>query len=382
MDGLKAGNRPEMAELVPEVTFEQLKQEMMDLEVFVEGLVLSLNNSNSSVESLYQEVQNISNMVNQLESLDKNNLMQVRRDMDSLKKRLHDCETTSKNTEETPSVPYGSCDHNGLAHVGKPFLVQLNWKGSNHKYGGWGRDTAVPPARKNLYWVAPLNIDGRILEAFRHYSSYNDFLMYRNPTDKQLSLYMKSTGKWNHTKGGQGGGMTVHGNFFYYNCYNTRDMCRFNLKTGAVERKTLPNAAYNNRFSYSSVAYQDMDFASDERGLWVLYATEKSSGNIVISKLDVKTFSVVKSWTTTVYRSQVSNAFMMCGAMYAVRPVSKGKQEIFYMFDTKTNKGKKMSMMMETLMEPVQSLNYNANDHKFYMYSDGFEIMYDLTFNP
>ncbi|KAJ1107388.1 hypothetical protein NDU88_004779 [Pleurodeles waltl] len=56
MDGLKSGSKPEMAELVPEVNFEQLKQEMMDLEVFVEGLMSSLNNSNSSVESLYQEV--------------------------------------------------------------------------------------------------------------------------------------------------------------------------------------------------------------------------------------------------------------------------------------------------------------------------------------
>ncbi|XP_069500512.1 olfactomedin-like [Ambystoma mexicanum] len=380
IDGLKAPAKPETAELVAEVPFEHLKDELVELEVLVQALVSTLNGSNSSVVNLYEEVQNISNMVSQLESFDKNKLLQLRREMESLKERLQDCEKSPKQPAEPAEVPYGNCEHSGLAHIGKPTLVQLNWKGSSHKYGGWGKDTAFPPARKNLYWVAPLNMDGRILEAFRTYSSYNDLLLYRSSTEKQLSIYKKSTGRWNHTNGGQGAGMIIHGDYFYYNCYNSADMCRYNLKTGVVERKTLLNAMNNIRFTYSHVTYQYLDFASDEHGLWVMYATEDSAGKIVISKLDVTSFSVVKSWTTTEYKPLVTNAFMICGVMYAVRPLGSNKEEIFYRYDTKTGQEEQMSLVMETLMDTVQSMNYNPNEHRIYIFNDGYQMYYETNF--
>lgn len=231
-----------------------------------------------------------------------------------------------------------------------------------------------------MYWVAPLNPDGRILESIRVYPSLNDILLYKNSIDLPLSVLIKN--KWNHTLAAQGAGVIVYNNNLYYNCYNSRDMCRVSLSNGVYQRKPLPNAVFNNRFSYSGVAYQDMDFASDERGLWVIFSTEESVGRMVLGKVNVATMTVDKAWVTTQLKSEVTNAFMICGVLYATRSVSKKTEEIFYMFDTKTGKEGQISFMMEKLSEKVHSLSYNANERKLYMYNDGYLVHYDVTFKP
>ncbi|XP_078518342.1 olfactomedin-4-like [Lissotriton helveticus] len=361
-----------------ELDFELLKVEIREIESLVTQLRASMDGSNVIVETLYTEIKNISLMVNQLESYDKNNVLAVRREMMALRKRLQDCETNQG--KPTPSPPtYGSCNHGGLTNVSKPFVVQLNWKGFSFKYGGWGKDAYTEAPNKDMYWVAPLNGDARMMESFRRYQSYDDLLLYKSPTDKSLSrLVIRSTYDYNSC--GQGAGMIAFNNSLYYNCYNSRDMCKLNLETSAVERKTLVNAAYNNRFSYAAVTWQDLDFAADEEGPWVLYSTEESAGNIIIGKLNSSLF-VEKSWTTTQYKPGVTNAFMICGVLYATRPVNTRREEIFYMYDTKTSKEGKLSIMLDKMIETVQSLSYNPNDQKLYMYNDGYQVTYDTNFS-
>lgn len=169
----------------------------------------------------------------------------------------------------------------------------------------------------------------------------------------------------------------------YYNCYNSGNLFKYNPQLNKVELTvTLPNAAYNNRFSYSSSVYQDIDVASDEEGLWVIYSTEENAGNIVISKLDPISLAVEQTWTTSQYKPAATNAFMVCGVLYATRALSTQKEEIFYMYDTKTEKEGSLSIQLEKPKETVQSLSYNPNDHKLYMFNDGYLVSYDLTFKP
>ncbi|XP_053545454.1 olfactomedin-like [Bombina bombina] len=363
-----------------EINFDLLKKEMKEMEVYVIQLRNKQNGSNTHVEILYTEVKNISKIVQQLETMDKNNVLKARRDMETLKKKLLDCEKNMKAMKPPVNIPLGSCQHSGLARISKPNLVQLNWKGSGYKFGAWGKDAAWNTTKKMMYYVAPLNAEGRILESVRVYPTLYDLQLYKNAIDVPLSTFNKN--KWNHTIAGQGSGMVVYNHNLYYNCYNSRDMCRINLSSGIQQRKTLPNAVFDNRYSYAGSSFQYIDYSSDERGLWVIYTTEASAGNIIVGKINVATFTVEKSWTTTQYKSGVSNAFMICGILYATRSSGPRQEEIFYTFDTKTGKETHVSIILDKMTENMQSLTYNPNDRKLYMFDDGYMVFYDVILKP
>ncbi|KAM4640640.1 olfactomedin-4-like [Discoglossus pictus] len=356
-----------------ELDFELLKLEIKEMESLVVQLKASFNGSNVLVEKLFVEIHNISIMVNQLESYDKNNVLAVRKEIVSLRKRLEECEK-NQVFPTTPPVSYGTCTHGGIANISKPFVVQLNWLGFNYKFGGWGKDSLLG-ADKEMYWVAPLNADARMMNTLRFYPSYDDLLLYKRATEKTLTK-----NNYDYSNCGQGGGMIMYNKFIYYNCYNTINLCKLNIDTYAVERIALTNAAFNNRFSYASSTWQDIDLASDEDSLWVIYSTEKNSGNIVISKLNDTTMNVENTWATSQYKLGVTNSFMVCGVLYATRTLSTRKEEIFYMYDTKTRQEGQLSIVLDKMMENVQSLSYNPNDHKLYMYNDGYLVTYDLYF--
>lgn len=222
---------------------------------------------------------------------------------------------------------------------------------------------------KEFFWVAPLNTDGILLEYYRLHNSYDDLLLFR--------------AKEHRIQYGAGSGTAVYNNYMYFNAYNSRDMSKLDLNTNQVIlRKALPDAAYNNRFSYAGVSWQDFDFAVDESGLWVIYSTEASTGNIVISKLNETTLDVIKTWQTKQYKPSVSNAFIVCGVLYATRPVNTRKEEIFYTYDTNTGREGRISIIVDKMLETIQSINYNPIDQKLYVYNDAYLVRYNLIFQP
>ncbi|XP_075042087.1 olfactomedin-4-like [Mixophyes fleayi] len=361
-----------------ELEFELVKLEIKEMETIILQLKTSLNGSNVLVETLYLEIRNISIMVNQLEVYDKNNVLAIRREILALQKRLEACE--KNNTKpNSPPVDYGTCDHGGIVNISKPFVVHLNWLGFSYKYGGWGRDSFLG-SDQSVQWVAPLNTDERIMNTLRFYPSYNDLLIYANNIEKTLAVRVGNGYDYNNC--GQGGGMIMFNNTMYYNCYNSRNLCKFNRQTNVVQRLTLTEATYTNRFSYSSSSWQDIDLAGDENGLWVIYSSEAKSGHIIISKLDAISLVVIETWYTSQYKRGVTNAFMSCGVLYATRSLNTRQEEIFYMYDTKTSEEGYLSIRFDKMMENVQSLSYNPNNHKLYMYNDGYLVNYDLTFMP
>ncbi|XP_075043020.1 olfactomedin-4-like [Mixophyes fleayi] len=360
-----------------ELDFELLKLEIREMESLVNKLRESIVGSNTLVETLFVEIHNISVMVNQLESYDKNNVLAVRREIVSLRKRLQECEI-NQGRPTPPPINYGSCNHGGLVNISKPFVVQLNWMGFTYKFGGWGKDS-FSGANQDVHWVAPLTTDARMMNILRFYPTYDDLLLYKRPIDKSLPKTV-SYNNFDYSNCGQGGGMIMFNNSMYYNCYNSRDICKLHVDTNGVERKPLPDASFNNRFSYASSTWQDIDLASDEVGLWVIYSTEKNSGNIVISKLNPISLTVEKTWSTSQYKLGATNTFMVCGVLYATRALNTRKEEIFYMFDTNTGKEGQLSINLDKMMENVQSISYNSNDRKLYMYNDGYQVFYDLYF--
>ncbi|XP_071980858.1 olfactomedin-4-like [Engystomops pustulosus] len=358
-----------------ELDFELVKLEIREMEALILQLKSSMNGTNVLVETLHQEIRNISIMVNHLEVYDKNNVLVIRREIAALKKRLENCEKNQMNPMPYPLPPpvsNGTCLHRSIMNISKPYVVQLNYLGTGYRYGGWGRDS-LAGADQNVYWVSPLNTDGRLMNYLRIYNTHNDLVIHNHYLDRGIP-----GGHY-----GQGGGMIMFNKTMYYNCYNSRNLCKYNPQLNRVEVNIgLPDAAFNNRFSYSSSPFQDIDMAADEEGLWVIYATEANAGNIVISRIDPISLVVKQTWTTSLYKPAATNAFMVCGVLYVTRAITIKTEEIFYMYDTKTGKEGWPSIPLEKPKEKVQSLSYNPNDHKLYMYNDGFLVNYDLTFKP
>ncbi|KAL8189838.1 UNVERIFIED_CONTAM: Olfactomedin-4 [Gekko kuhli] len=358
-----------------DLDFQLVKLEIVEMERLVTQLKSTLTGSNIVVEQLYEEIRNLSLMVAELESLDKNNILAIRREVVALRDKLKDCErdrnyTGSSGSSNAPHFPPGSCNHGGILNISQPYVIQLNWRGFSYKYGAWGRDYSPLTPEEDLFWVAPLNPDGRYLEYYRLYRSYDDLLLYKNAKESRVQY-------------GEGSGTTVYKNYMYFNAHGSRDMSKLDLNTNTVVlRKTLPGAAYNNRFSYAGVSWQDMDFTADENGLWVIYSTEASMGNIVISRLNETTLEVLDTWQTKQYKPSVSNAFIVCGVLYAIRPLNTRKEEIFYTYDTNTGKEGRISIIIDKVMETIQSINYSPGDQKLYVYNDAYLLSYNLFFQP
>uniref|UniRef100_A0A8C3X8R5 Olfactomedin 4 n=1 Tax=Catagonus wagneri TaxID=51154 RepID=A0A8C3X8R5_9CETA len=337
----------------------------------VERLEITAQSISMKFEKELSKIRNMTVLVEKLETLDKNNVLSIRRQILALKNKLKECEASKAENPAGPPPPApGSCAHGGVVNISKPAVVQLNWQGFSYKYGAWGRDYSPQLPDKGLYWVAPLNTDGRVFQNYRLYNTLDDLLLYKNIRDYRISY-------------GQGSGIAVYNNNLYVNWYNTRNIARVNLTTNRVEvTQTLPEAAYNNRFSYANVGWQDIDLAVDENGLWVIYATEASTGNIVISKLNDTTLEVLNTWHTKQYKPSVSNAFIVCGVLYATRTLSTRAEEIFYYFDTNTGQEGRLAIVMQKVQETLQSINYHPFEQKLFVYNDGYLLNYDLFFQP
>ncbi|XP_058656189.1 olfactomedin-4 isoform X3 [Ammospiza nelsoni] len=353
-----------------ELDFQLLKVEINDLERLVTQLKPSLVGSNAIVEQIYLEITNLTILVNELESLDKNNVLAIRRQIVSLQNRLKECEENATRATPPPYFPPGTCVHRGPMNVSQPYVAKLNWRGFSYKYGSWGRDYDPSNPENDVYWVAPLNTDGRYLEYFRIYNSFDDLLLFKYTYERRITY-------------GEGSGAALYKNYLYYHRYGSTYMVKHNINTNTeVLRKELPNAAIGNRFSYAGVAWQDIDFAVDESGLWVIYSTENNVGNIVISKLNETTLDVLNTWQTRQYKPSVSNAFIVCGVLYATRPLNTKKEEIFYMYDTSTGRENRVSIIMDKKLDTIQSIDYSPTDQKLYVYSDSYLVRYDVTFQP
>ncbi|XP_006870393.1 PREDICTED: olfactomedin-4-like [Chrysochloris asiatica] len=323
------------------------------------------------LNQLQGQVANASYTLKLVGDSDQRSFHSLRQEVNVLEGQLSECERYREQDQASShsgsSLPPGSCAHGGLQKVSRPLVVRLNWRGFSYKAGAWGRDSAPNPV-SSLYWVAPLRADGRYFDYYRLYKSYDDLVLLKNYEEQKMGY-------------GDGSGNTVYKNFMYFNYYGTGDIAKVELSSNTlVLRRPLPGATYNNRFPYAGVPWKDIDFAGDEKGLWALYATEESKGNLVVSRLNASTLEVEKTWRTSQYKPALSGAFMACGVLYALRSLSTRQEEIFYAFDTTTGQERHLSILLDKMLETLQGINYCPSDHKLYVYNDGYLINYDLTF--
>uniref|UniRef100_A0A8C2FA30 Olfactomedin-4-like n=1 Tax=Cyprinus carpio TaxID=7962 RepID=A0A8C2FA30_CYPCA len=316
----------------------------------------------------------------ELEKFDKMQVIKKYRE-NQMKKTLEQCKDELKASSPPPTASPGRCGLGQMVNVAGPRTSSITPYSTSYAYGAWGRDMKPAPGDENKYWLVVLTSSNVYGYYVRQYSTLSTLLLGLGPKDTYISNSNPTTNTI------QGPNMVMYSNALYYNCYNTYSVCRFNMTTRAISTVALPSdTGYNNKFPFghlaTSYSYTDMDFATDESGVYVIYGTTSNFGNVVISKIETSSPPVLgQTWKTSLYKITATNTFMVCGVLYATRYLDKETEQIFYSYDTKTNKERyDLKIKFKKMQTNIEFLNYDPRDHLLYVYSDAYILTYELIF--
>ncbi|MCJ8736666.1 hypothetical protein PDJAM_G00015170 [Pangasius djambal] len=351
-----------------EVQIQEVKIQIKQIEALVVELQASIEISSTVLVSIRKEITAMIVILTELETTyDKNLVLWTRREYIKLQQKLEECERRH-NEIFNPNI--GSCDHGFISRVSKPMISHLNAHlNAGHRYGGWGKDSNPLPGYENMYWYS--GSSNTLVSQVNVYADYYRLIM-RQPM-KTHELY--SSRDWR----GLGNNYVVRGNTLYYQFREPFSMGKYNMTSLTAGYRVVPSAS--SRFSYFYSGSQNLDFAADENGLWVTYATEESKGKLMLGKIDEAAFALKEVYEMNVYKPSVGNTFMVCGVLYATRSIDIKTEEIFYIYNTQTKQESYVSIPFEKFQEMYVYLDYNPTDQKLYMYNDGYYVSYHVWFH-
>ena len=272
-----------------------------------------------------------------------------------------------------------------ITNISEPVTTKISPYGKSYISGSWGKQAQMnSEGQTSSYWVLPLLSSHIWGNTLRVYQNYQDFLA--SVRHKDFTVAPSHT----HANSIEGPSAVLYGEALYYHCYRSADVCRYDLKTNNVKRVTLPN--FGNDFTskfpycyYDCRVNSDVDLEADETGLWALYATIGNHGNLVASRIvwdnDAEQLNVTQTWETRLFKKAATNAFMVCGVLYATRYVDTDNEEVFYAFDTATSKeDNTLALPLEKVTKGVASISYNPTNKQIYMYNDGYLLAYQAYF--
>ncbi|XP_065147685.1 olfactomedin-4-like [Paramisgurnus dabryanus] len=363
------------------VSLRIIQLELAEIQDLLDKLSRSTSNNQQLSAATAVQLQDMNETMMDLEDFDHTLVMEKQRENQRIKRDLKLCTDELNATSPPPTLSPGNCGLGQMVNVSGPKTYSLTVYGTSYSFGAWGKDANPAPGDENKYWLVVLSASNVFGHFVRQYNSMSTILLGIGPTD----AYISSSNPTTNTI--QGPNMVLYGNALYYNCYNTYSVCRFNLTTRTVSNVALPSdTGFNSKFPFghlgTTYGYTDMDFATDEFGVYVIYTTTSNFGNIVISKVETSTPPVLgQTWSTSLHKKTVTNTFMVCGVLYATRYIDKDIEEIFYSFDTKTNTERyDWRIHIRKMQANIKYLNYDPRDHLLYVYSDAYILTHEIIF--
>ncbi|XP_030016716.1 adhesion G protein-coupled receptor L2b.1 isoform X1 [Sphaeramia orbicularis] len=209
------------------------------------------------------------------------------------------------------------------------------------------------------------------------YASLEDFKNTRQTTTYKLPHRVDGTG------------FVAYDGAIFFNKERTRNIVKFDLRTRIKSGEAIVNNAnYHDTSPYRWGGKTDIDLAVDERGLWVIYATEQNNGRIVVSQLNPYTLRFEATWETTYDKRSASNAFMVCGVLHVVRSTYEeneseaSRSQIDYIYNTKLSQGEYTDILFPNQYQYITAVDYNPRDNQLYVWNNFYILRYDLDFGP
>ncbi|XP_061877553.1 olfactomedin-4-like isoform X2 [Entelurus aequoreus] len=364
------------------VSLQVIQNELKEIKERVD----KLNTTTQGHQHLYtdsaKQAVNLRVELQELELYDTFQVEKKQQENQRLKRALHECKAKHEVNTPPTQPPHDTCPHGKFVNITGPEVFSQGEFAGSYKYGGWGRDPKPEAGEERWYWRVMMTSSNRYANYVRYYSSLSTLVVgVGMPVNFQINPSNPTTNTV------QGPNVVLYGKALYYNCYNKDDVCRFNLTSKTVSTLQLPKGTrYNSKGNYCHLEecypYTDMDLATDESGVWVIYSTVQHYGNLVLSKLeegDPPTLG--QTWHTSVFKQAVTNTFMACGTLYATRYIDKSMEEIFYSLDTVTGVEKfNVGIFINKMSPNINFLNYSPIDQMLYVYSDANMVSYKVLF--
>ncbi|XP_074833464.1 olfactomedin-like protein 3 isoform X1 [Carettochelys insculpta] len=178
-----------------------------------------------------------------------------------------------------------------------------------------------------------------------------------------------------------GTGHLVYGGHLYYiRQQGTFQVIKFSLANKTiVDSSVFPAEEQVPVFGLSAFNY--IDVAADEEGLWAIYATRENEKNICLAKLDPVSLDIEQMWDTPCPRENAESAFVICGALYVVYntklPSRSRVQCVFDVSGTMTPEDAAL-VYFPKRYGSHSSMKYNPKERQIYAWDDGYQIIYKM----
>ncbi len=235
---------------------------------------------------------------------------------------------------------------------GAPVFIRAN----SPTYGAWMEDPLQTLGAGKI-WSMPSFTGTQVLE-------YSSMAGFQSNT---------VTVSYNLPSGYQGTGAVVYGGFLYYVKINTNNLVKYNLATQSVVLDVpLSGAGSMNQNHYEWGGYSDIDFSTDQNGLWVLYSGASNAGKLIVSKLNTSTLGVIQTWNTNSEpKTQMGNAFVKDAVVYCVDSYYTNPTTINYSYNTATSTGASISIPINIGTNYMTSMSYNHTTGLLYSWAGG-----------
>ncbi|KAE8295792.1 Olfactomedin-4 [Larimichthys crocea] len=365
------------------LSLQVVENELMEIKQLIDRLNGSTLGHQRLTTDTNKQLEDLRAEMMELEAYDTMQVVLRQQDNRRLRRDLEQCKNGLHPTTQPTRPPHGNCPHGEFMNITGPKVYTAGEYPGSYKYGAWGRDPKPEAGKENWYWRVMLTSGNKFSNYVRLYSSLSSLIV---GVSTPGNVMIHSSNPTTNTI--QGPNVVLYGGALYYNCYNKDAVCRFNLTSKTVTTLQLPkDTRFNSKGNFCHLdecyPYTDLDLATDESGVWVIYTTKQDFGNLVLSKVEEGVPPTLgQTWRTSVYKQGVTNTFMACGVLYATRYVSKDVEEIFYSFDTATGAERfNLGIFINKMPPNIYSLNYSPVDQMLHAYCDAYMVSYEMVFS-